>query len=74
MSNDPLPGNTRRVSMTHDGKPIGHTEPLDREWRGNFAVAKAKALARARGIGLVKAMQAKAVKRRGGISAARRGG
>lgn len=65
-----LTGNTRRVSVTHDGKPIGWTEPLSREWRGNLKIAKAKKIARSRANGLLKAMQTKGFANKGAIRAA----
>jgi hypothetical protein len=52
---DDLTGNTRRVTVTHDGKPIGYTEPLEREWRGKPAKRSAKA--RANGLKAIKAMR-----------------
>lgn len=52
-----LTGNARRVSVTHDGKPIGYTEPLERTWRGNMAARKAKA--RIQGLKAIKARQAR---------------
>jgi hypothetical protein len=65
-----LTGNTRQVFVTHDGKPIGHTEPLTREWRGNAAVSKTKKVSRSRLNGLLAAMRAKKFSAKGAIRAA----
>jgi hypothetical protein len=74
MSDPDLTAGTRRVAWTHDGKPIGHTEPLDRDWRGNVSAAAAKARSRAaraqsraRGVakGQIGAAQKRSATRRG---------
>lgn len=35
-----LHSNTRRVKVTHDGRPIGHTEPLETEAALRLAISR----------------------------------